>query len=305
MGVGLKDGSLWTFCLTHGAGGQSYRPPHPRNIPGILMSSGTGAWGVESPCRRDTARVTPRTLSFSWLGYTGILLPGIPCFKGQDWGDPLSWGSVQEGFGVQPKTIFVEVLRPARHVLQGGTGWRGRTWDILPTDTGNVWFISVPCSVPSKQCSEHVSSHLLLAPCFSLDGSLKPILVVETSVSQHRGDRDAEIFGKAKGESCKDMLEVLVWPTHELQPTLKKNLHLRRQQEFHLCLSQALGQRLSGLAVVSPVVGFPLPYGTGLFLCCAVCPDTDSSMKTCFMKTSMSEFLVLLRKGWLDTASGV
>lgn len=69
--------------------------------------------------------------------------------------------------------------------------------------------------------------------------------------------------------------------------------------------SPSFGGRLSGLAVVSPAVVFPLPYGIGVFLCSAVCPDSDSSMKTCFMKTSTSEFQGLLRKGWLDTASGV
>lgn len=90
-------------------------------------------------------------------------------------------------------------------------------------NTGDVWFIPVPCSVPSKHGSEHVCSHLLLAPHFSSDGSLKPILVVETSVSKHREDQDAGIFGKAKGVRCKDMLEALVWPMRELQPSLKKN----------------------------------------------------------------------------------
>lgn len=57
---------------------------------------------------------------------------------------------------------------------------------------GDVWFIPVPCSVPSKQGSEYVSSHLLLAPLFSLweMGSLKPTLGVDTSVSRHRGDWD-------------------------------------------------------------------------------------------------------------------
>lgn len=97
-------------------------------------------------------------------------------------------------------------------------------------DRGGVSFIPMPCSVPSKQGSEHMCSHLLLASCFSSNGSLKPILVVETSVSWHRGDQDrhredqdAGIFGKAKGMRCKDVLEVLVWPTRELQPSLKKN----------------------------------------------------------------------------------
>lgn len=33
-------------------------------------------------------------LCLSWLGYTGILLPRVPLFKGQDWGDPFSWGSI-------------------------------------------------------------------------------------------------------------------------------------------------------------------------------------------------------------------
>lgn len=47
--VGLKDGSLWTPFLRCGAGGQSYRPLHPRNIPGILMNSVTGAWGQGHP----------------------------------------------------------------------------------------------------------------------------------------------------------------------------------------------------------------------------------------------------------------
>lgn len=186
----------------------------------------------------------------------------------------------------------------------GGTGERGRTWDILPMYTGNVWLIPVPCSVPSKQCSERVSSHLLLAPCFSLDGSLKPILVVETSVGQHRGTRMLKSLGRPKERVVRTCWKF--WFGPHMSSNLEKEplLHLRRQQEFHLCLSQALGQRLSGLAVVSPVVVFPLPYGI-VFLCSAVCPDTDSSMKTCFMKTSMTEFLVLLRKGWLDTASGV
>lgn len=75
-----------------------------------------------------------------------------------------------------------------------------------------MWFIPVLSSVPSRQGSEHVCSHLLLTPDFSSGGSLKPILVVETSVSWHRGDQDrhgedqdAGIFGKAKGVSCKDV----------------------------------------------------------------------------------------------------
>lgn len=63
---------------------------------------------------------TPRTLCLSWLGYTRILPPRVPLFKGQDWGHPSSGDSTQEGFGVQPKTVFLEVLPPARHVQ--GTG---------------------------------------------------------------------------------------------------------------------------------------------------------------------------------------
>lgn len=60
--------------------------------------------------------VNPMTLCLSWLGYTGIFPPRVPLFKGQDWGDPSSGGSAQEGFGVQPKTFFLEVLLPTRHV---------------------------------------------------------------------------------------------------------------------------------------------------------------------------------------------
>lgn len=59
----------------------------------------------------------------------------------------------------------------------------------------------------------------------------------------------------------------------------------------------SFGERLSGLAVVSPVVAFPLPYGIRAFLCSAVYPDSDSSMGTCFMKTSTSEFQVAIKKG--------
>lgn len=86
-------------------------------------------------------------------------------------------------------------------------------------DTGDAWFIPVR----SKQGCELMSPHLLLTPRLSMDGSLKPAVVVETFMSWHREDQDAGIFGKAKGVRCKDM-EVLVWPMCELQPTLKKSL---------------------------------------------------------------------------------
>lgn len=102
-----RDGHYW---------GCPWKPPEGMRFDTVLLV--VHIWGLESPCQRDTARVTPRTLCLSCLGCTGILLPRVPHFKGQDWGGCFSWGCTQEGFGVQPKTMFLEVLPPARHGMQ-------------------------------------------------------------------------------------------------------------------------------------------------------------------------------------------
>lgn len=62
--------------------------------------------------------------------------------------------------------------------------------------------------------------------------------------------------------------------------------------------SHVLGERRPpGLADISPVTGFLLLFEIGVFLRSATCPDTDSSMKTCYKKTIVSEFPAQSRKG--------
>lgn len=93
--VGSRPPSI-PFARGGHFGGCPWRPPVLR-VGGWTQPFwwwGWHIWDVESPCQRDTARVTPRTLRLSWLGCTGILLPRVSLFRGQDCGDPFSWDSI-------------------------------------------------------------------------------------------------------------------------------------------------------------------------------------------------------------------
>lgn len=100
-----------------------------------------------------------------------------------------------------------------------------------------------------------------------------------------------DLFGVVTGGSPKGVLGVLGWATHPACPRLSSEeehaLCWRRQGSLAPASIPVWGAgRLSGRADVVPVTGFPLPFGVGAFPRSAVCPDTDSAVRTCLQRPS-------------------